>query len=220
MAGLLPGMVTSMVSALSWASMAAAASSFWRRAISASIWARTSLANCPITGRSSADSLPICLRIPVSSPFFPKYCTRRASTCLRSCAPCSAAAAAALICSSCVFIASLPFLALPACRSFERFENRRKKSPRPAFQMLKKSPAKGRKPIVSFDRFRGTTLVPAGNSFLRRTLCRCGLSPASPDNVGEYRRRLLTEEFRRWAAPLGSELPPVCSARRRLQRPL
>ncbi len=32
--------------------------------------ARTSLAICPITGRSSAERVPICLRTAVSSPFF------------------------------------------------------------------------------------------------------------------------------------------------------
>ena len=35
---------------------------------------------CPITGLSSADNLPISLRIAVISPFLPKYLTLRLST--------------------------------------------------------------------------------------------------------------------------------------------
>ena len=43
-----------------------------RSSINRSMAARTSLASCPTLGRSSAESLPICLRIAVSSPFLPR----------------------------------------------------------------------------------------------------------------------------------------------------
>lgn len=68
---------------------------------------RTSFASCPITGRSSALSLPICLRIAVSAPFFPRYFTRRVSRALASLTAASTAAASERIASSCSFMLSI-----------------------------------------------------------------------------------------------------------------
>ncbi len=49
--------------------------------------ARTLLASWPMAGRSSAESLPICFRMTVSSPFLPRYLTRSASSAATSAAP-------------------------------------------------------------------------------------------------------------------------------------
>ncbi len=43
-----------------------------RQATCCSMWERISLASCPMIGRSSEESLPICLRMAVSSPFCPE----------------------------------------------------------------------------------------------------------------------------------------------------
>ena len=99
-----PGMVTSRASAFSRASRRISSSFFFWVSISAARRSRTSLASWPITGRSSAESLPICFKTAVSSPFLPKYFTRRASSSALSLVAVSAAKASCLIFSSCSFI--------------------------------------------------------------------------------------------------------------------
>jgi phenylalanyl-tRNA synthetase beta chain len=71
--GRVPGMVTSRVSSASRFSWAAFLISADLLAMVSSMSLRISFASWPITGRSSADSLPICFKIAVSSPFLPKY---------------------------------------------------------------------------------------------------------------------------------------------------
>ena len=61
-----------------------------------------------MTGRSSAVSLPICLSTAVSSPFLPRYLTRRVSKSAASLALAKAARASCLILSSCSFILHPP----------------------------------------------------------------------------------------------------------------
>ena len=75
-----PGMVTSSASPASLSSSAFSLMRFFCIARCSSTAARTSLASCPMAGRSSAESRPICLSTTVSSPFFPRYCTRSASS--------------------------------------------------------------------------------------------------------------------------------------------
>ena len=57
-----------------------------------------------MTGRSSAESLPICFKTAVSSPFLPSSLTRSSSRAAGVAAASSAARALALICSNCSFI--------------------------------------------------------------------------------------------------------------------
>ena len=85
-AGALPGSVTSISSAARRAASAALSSSLVRRAISAVMASRTSLASAPTTGRSSAESRPICFKMAVSSPFLPRKRTRSSSTAAASAA--------------------------------------------------------------------------------------------------------------------------------------
>ena len=72
-----------------------------------SMSARTALATWPMTGRSSGESLPICLRTAVSSPFLPRYLTRNASSAWLSAACSRADRASRRMISSCSFIVGL-----------------------------------------------------------------------------------------------------------------
>lgn len=76
--------------------------------------ARTALASWPITGRSSAESRPICFRTAVSSPFLPRSFTRSSSRAAGESAASSAASARCLMSSnSCFMIVILLFYMLP-----------------------------------------------------------------------------------------------------------
>ncbi len=104
MGGFFPGMVTSTASAASRASKA-----FWERmpdwrSMAVSRLARTSLASWPMTGRSSAERPPICFKTAVSSPFLPRYLTRRASSPAVSWAAAMASRAPLRMASNCSFI--------------------------------------------------------------------------------------------------------------------
>ena len=99
-----PGKVTSMVSCFNLCSSNASFKCAAFCVNVSSIAARTSLASCPITGRSSADSLPICFKIAVSSPFFPRYFTRKFSKPCWSSASSIAFSANWRMVSSCCFI--------------------------------------------------------------------------------------------------------------------
>ena len=100
----LPGMVISMVSAWSVSASAASCKAVCFSLMADSMSARTVLASCPITGRSSADSFPICFKIPVMAPFFPRYLTRTASSSLASLQALSSSCALLRMASSCSFI--------------------------------------------------------------------------------------------------------------------
>ena len=82
--GAFPGMVTSSVSALRRISSMRALSVSRRWSSASSSSARTWFASWPMAGRSSADRRPICLRMAVSSPFLPRYFTRRFSSAVMS----------------------------------------------------------------------------------------------------------------------------------------
>ena len=82
--GALPGMVTSSASALRRISSMRALSASRRCSSAVSSSARTWFASWPMAGRSSADRRPICLRMAVSSPFLPRYFTRRFSSAVMS----------------------------------------------------------------------------------------------------------------------------------------
>ena len=99
-----PGSVTSSFSAASFAFLSLVFMSACADSRSCVIFSLTSFASCPITGRSSGESLPICFRIAVSSPFFPRYFTRRASSSCFELALASSSCACCLIFSSCSFI--------------------------------------------------------------------------------------------------------------------
>ncbi len=75
----------------------------------ASMAARTEFASWPITGRSSAESLPICFKTAVSSPFLPRSFTRSSSRALGEEASSSACRARFLISSNCCFMLCSPF---------------------------------------------------------------------------------------------------------------
>ena len=79
-----PGIVTSSVSFFNFCSISADLSCACFCAIKPSSDCLTSFASWPITGLSSADSLPILLSIAVSSPFLPRYFTLSSSSCLTS----------------------------------------------------------------------------------------------------------------------------------------
>ncbi len=118
-AGCLPGSVTSMRSASSRAASVAASNSAVRRTISSVMASRTSFANAPITGRSSAVSLPICLRMAVSSPFLPRKRTRSSSTAAAFCAAAiSASAFLRMPSNACLMLLLLPFVFLPKSVGF------------------------------------------------------------------------------------------------------
>ena len=99
-----PGRVTSSVSPARRISSALASRSILVCSSICSMSARTWFASWPMTGRSSAESLPICFKMAVSSPFFPRYLTRTASSTFRSCAPLSSSSACFAIASSSAFI--------------------------------------------------------------------------------------------------------------------
>ena len=75
-----PGSVTSTVSCSSFISSRASFSAVRRVSSVSSSSERSWFASWPICGRSSAVSLPIWRRMPVSSPFLPRYFTRRFSS--------------------------------------------------------------------------------------------------------------------------------------------
>ena len=102
--GRFPGMVTSMVSFAIFSAAAAVSSAVFLSSSADSIKLRTSLAIWPMIGRSSGESFPIPFITAVSSPFLPKYFTRRVSSSARSLAVDNAVAAADCIAFSCSFI--------------------------------------------------------------------------------------------------------------------
>ena len=97
-------MVTSTASEANFASRTEAWISAFRSSSFSSIAARTELASCPMTGRSSAVSLPICLRTAVSSPFLPSSLTRSSSRAAGVDASSRAAIAWERMLSSCCFM--------------------------------------------------------------------------------------------------------------------
>ena len=116
----LPGSVMSRVSDWSFCSRAASAMAACCFVIADSMSERTAFASCPITGRSSAESFPICFRMAVSAPFFPRYCTRIASSCFASVQVCRAASASCRMASNCSFISDLPCFFIPDVVSAKR----------------------------------------------------------------------------------------------------
>ena len=74
--------------------------------MASSISCLTLFASCPITGRSSAESFPICFRIAVSSPFLPRYLILSSSRAFMESLEDASAIAAFSIFSSCCFIKS------------------------------------------------------------------------------------------------------------------
>ena len=116
----LPGSVMSRVSDWSFCSRAASAMAACCLVIADSMSERTAFASCPITGRSSAESFPICFRMAVSAPFFPRYCTRIASSCFASVQVCRAASASCRMASNCSFISDLPCFFIPDVVSAKR----------------------------------------------------------------------------------------------------
>ncbi|MNI69400.1 hypothetical protein D3C73_1251420 [compost metagenome] len=100
-----PGSVTSTFSACRRASVSCSWKASCLRAIISSIAPRTVLATCPITGRSSALSAPMPRRTSVSSPFLPRYFTRRSFSVPGSCTVCSFASASFFNASSFSFMA-------------------------------------------------------------------------------------------------------------------
>ena len=106
----LPGTVMSSASASSRSSRAFSARTADCCSMADSTSARTALASWPMTGRSSAESLPICFRTAVSSPFLPRYWTRRASSSPVFPAAPMAASAPARMASSCSFIVHAPYI--------------------------------------------------------------------------------------------------------------
>ena len=109
-AGRRPGSVMSMASAARRCASTASESCFVRAAMSAVMASRTSFARAPITGRSSAESLPICFRMAVTSPFLPKKRTRSSSTSAALAALAISSSAVALMCSNACFNKTSPFL--------------------------------------------------------------------------------------------------------------
>ena len=125
--GSLPGIVTSIASfsslCLSSASLICALFS----AIFFSMSALISFASWPITGLSSAESLPICFKIEVSSPFLPRYLILASSICSFVLKESSAFFAAFLISSSSVFIkSSFRFLICFGTKKYLPLNNRDK----------------------------------------------------------------------------------------------
>ena len=101
---LVPGIVISITSSLSFSSSSFAVIAAFFVSISLSRFCLISFANAPIIGLSSADSLPIPLRTAVSSPFLPIYLIRISSSASNVTASFNAVSTDALICCSCSFI--------------------------------------------------------------------------------------------------------------------
>ena len=120
----LPGIVTSIVSALSFSSWAFSSKAVFTVSNFASISLLTSLASCPITGRSSFERLPIPLSICVNSPFLPKISTLKLSRACKSLTWFNFSNAAILISLSFSFIVLYPFYDFK-CKNNTRFGNKK-----------------------------------------------------------------------------------------------
>ena len=97
-----------MASAASLASRAAAWMVCFRCSSFSSMAERTELAIWPMTGRSSAESLPICFNTAVSSPFLPSSLTRSSSRAAGVEASSRAARACSRMLSNCCFMVFPP----------------------------------------------------------------------------------------------------------------
>ena len=123
-----------------------------------------------MAGRSSADRRPICLRMAVSSPFLPRYFTRRFSSAVMSSACKMASTEASRSFCSISFMQTTPSLQSLHSRSSLSPDRGIKKSSRPAYRDERKLP-----------RYH------PNSAHVRRTLCALTGGPAGdwPELTGE-----------------------------------
>ena len=158
----LPGMVTSIFSASSLCASSAASRRFLLSSSIFSMLCLTSFAICPMTGLSSAESLPISFRMAVNSPFLPRNFTFKSSTSLISLASWNALSAFCWICFSLSFIFAFSSLLQGFFQIFTGWGTPKKKKP----------------PSHKGTKARGTTQIPAITGTLMRNEHKTGFPTA------------------------------------------